>query len=783
MYATNECLSDLCKQIKEREQRIPLSFEEFLAHTSEVPERVFRNIFQTFHDMIYSYIGNGVDDAPDDPESIKYIYYDCAPLFEEDTDQPFFADRLFANRLINHISSFRRSIRQNRIYIFEGPHGCGKSTFINNLLSKFEKYSKTEEGASYETVWHLNKKDLRADTEGDSHQILSQLRSLVDNSGRNENQKSIQFHTSIGRDYIDVPCPSHDHPLLLIPKDYRKPLFEKIIKDEVFKEKLFTEKQYEWVFKDQPCTICMSLFQALLDMSDSPDRVFDMIFARRYLFNRRLGEGLRVFNPGDRLSRRNVSTNQLIQNQLNSMLKDSDRVHYLYSRYASTNNGIHVLMDVKASNKERLANLHGIISEGLHRVEDIEENVNSLFLVVMNPEDRENIADTQSFSDRITTIKVTYVLDYNTEVKIYKNFFGDQITDFFLPGILENFAKIVLSTRLGTRSKGIEEWIGVTRKYQKFCDSNFQLLKMDLYGGAIPSWLSEEDRKSFNAKRRRRIIGESENEGNRGYTGRDSLKIFNEFISAYGKKDKLITMPMLTSFFKKKKKLGDIPVIPDGFISSLQDLYNYTVLEQVKESLYYYNEERISKEIQNYLFAINFEVGSKIKCVYTGEEIEVTEDFLQGIELRILGSDASSTRKHIFREGVQSQYTSETLTHEILLEGKTITETQLFQDLYKQYVHNLKENVLVPFLKNANFRNAIIDYGTEPFKTYDKRIGEDVTLLIENLKKKYGYTEQGAKEMCIYVIDNDLAFIFSDNNDDDDEYDDEDEESDEVISY
>jgi hypothetical protein len=45
----------------------------------------------------------------------------------------------------------------------------------------------------------------------------------------------------------------------------------------------------------------------------------------------------------------------------------------------------------------------------------------------------------------------------------------------------------------------------------------------------------------------------------------------------------------------------------------------------------------------------------------------------------------------------------------------------------------------------------------EEFKTYDKKIREDVAFLITNLGKKYRYSEQGAKEVCIYVIDNDLT--------------------------
>jgi len=34
--------------------------------------------------------------------------------------------------------------------------------------------------------------------------------------------------------------------------------------------------------------------------------------------------------------------------------------------------------------------------------------------------------------------------------------------------------------------------------------------------------------------------------------------------------------------------------------------------------------------------------------------------------------------------------------------------------------------------------------------------------MMKNLQKKFGYTRQGAKEICIYVIDNNLARIFTD---------------------
>jgi hypothetical protein len=184
-------------------------------------------------------------------------------------------------------------------------------------------------------------------------------------------------------------------------------------------------------------------------------------------------------------------------------------------------------------------------------------------------------------------------------------------------------------------------------------------------------------------------------------------------------------------------------------------------LQEVKESLYYYNQDQISRDIQNYLFAINFEIGAVETCTYTGEKLVITEEFLEAIESRLLGAKTDGTQRKTFRAASQKEYTTKTLTQEIMVEGLPITETKIFQSMHDRYVYNLKDKVLDPFLENENFRRAIKDYNKEDFKTYDKRIRDDVSYLIENLCKKYRYMEQGAKEVCMYVIDNDLAKKFS----------------------
>jgi len=755
-------LKQLSRNIVEREKGGTLSFQQFLELVAEHPAAMMRNVFQLFHDMVKSYVSEGVDEYPDDPESINFVNYDTRRLFVENSDRPFFADRLFANRLLNHVAAMKSGARQNKIYIFEGPPGSGKSTFLNNLLLKFEEYANTEAGRCYEIVWHLDRRILAQFKEHHVGAFMDKLSRLLDEYELDQHELSDAARSSLfrGGDVVEVHCPSHDSPLLMIDKAQRRAFFDDLFQNDAFKWRLFTEKEYDWVFKDSPCTICSSLFQALSARLDSPADLFQMIQVRPRRFNRRLGEAITVFNPGDKPMKANVLTNELLQRKIDHLLGDSNEVKYIFSNFARTNNGIYALMDVKSHNAERLLELHNIISEGIHKVEDIEENVRSLFIALMNPEDERSIEGVQSFTDRIEFINVPYVMDLNTEVEIYRNIFGKHIDASFLPRVLHNFARVIISTRMNIKSDALLEWIGDPEKYGLYCDEHLQILKMEIYTGHIPDWLTEEDRKRLNAKRRKKIIAESEHEGDHGFSGRESIKIFSDFYAAYARKDKMITMSHLATFFTRwHKELKES--IPDGFMESLVHNYDYVVLQEVKEALYYYNELQIERDILHYMFAVNFEPGAVEICRFTGERLEITEELLAGIEGRLLGAKADEESRAAFRLETQREYTGQALTQEILVEGKRAQETQLFQELHDRYVFNLKEKVLEPFLENANFRRAIKDFDTEAFRTYDKRIRDDVTFLINNLSsEKFKYTKQCAKEICVYVIDNDLARKF-----------------------
>ncbi|MBT8360444.1 MAG: serine protein kinase PrkA [Deltaproteobacteria bacterium] len=758
MRDVTRVLDNLELQNKGWEKQPLLNYADFLQEVVKQPSRIIRNIYQLYADMIDTFICEEVDEYPDDPESIHYVAYECSELFAKGSERPFFPDRLFANRLVRHVESLSIGAQQNKIYIFDGPHGSGKSTFLNNLLRKFEEYTVSPEGIRYEVVWKLPKEHMSGELRS-LNTLTDRLSWLFEKEGKAPaaHKEDVIFSgKAVVPDYFEFSCPSHDNPILMIPRESRRLFFDDLFENDKFKWKLFTNKKYEWVFNDSPCTICSSIFSALMRKHHDFNRVFEFIHARPYVFKRRLGQGISVFNPGDKPVKRTVLQHENTQQHLDALLPESRSVRYLYSHYARTNNGIYALMDIKSHNIERLMELHNIISEGVHKVEELEESVNSLFFALMNPEDKKQLQDLQALTARIEYIHIPYVLDIKTEVDIYREVFGKHLDESFLPRVLHNFARVIIATRLMTKSEAMLEWISDPEKYELYCDNNLQLLKMEIYTGNIPKWLSEDDLKNFTAKRRQRIIAESEQDGWKGFSGRDSIRLFNDFFSHYSRGDKLIDMSMIAKFFKKHCK-QDKNILPLGFLDALQHMYNYIVLQEVKESLYYYNEDQIATDIQNYMFAVNFDQETTEVCTFTGEKLQINEELFSRIETRLL---ADSKNAKTFREDVQKTYTTTTLTQEIMHEGLAVTETSLFQYLYEMYVYNLKEKVLEPFLKNENFRMAVKDFDTDDFRSYDRKIKDDVTFMINNLQQKYRYSSQGAKEICMYVVDNNIAGVF-----------------------
>ncbi|KXB08912.1 hypothetical protein AKJ59_00145, partial [candidate division MSBL1 archaeon SCGC-AAA385M02] len=415
-------------------------------------------------------------------------------------------------------------------------------------------------------------------------------------------------------------------------------------------------------------------------------------------------------------------------------------VKFDHSIHAKSNNGIYALMDLKDNNQKRFTDLRGIVSEGRHRVNSIEEKVKGLFLIVTNPEDEDGIVD-KAMDDRKKVTKMNYVLVPKTQNKIFHKVFGDGIDNRFHPNIIDSFSRILISTRMITKKDKniLLTWIDDADEYSFIIDDDLLILRMQIYDGDIPEWLSDIDVQNFVYDVRKSVIDMALEDGEKGVSDRKAIEIFGDLINYYSN-DEYIGIKKMKNYCERVN-IDLLEKIPQGFVDAVERYYIYIVSQEIKECMFVRNEEKIKRDLKNYLYSLNYNIGDTLTNPCTSDTFVLTKDWLKKIEMSMFGAYNDTLRRNVFK-----RYISETICYE------DIEQSEQFKKLYADYTYGLKSNILKEFQESKSFVQSINDYGTEYFNSYDNKIRKNVDNLITNMVDKYNYTTKSAKEVCRYIF-------------------------------
>jgi serine protein kinase len=196
-----------------RNRRV-MSFAEYLDLVVAEPMRQLRSSTQYMVDCFDHYGFSNV----------KYPWGDVRRFHLFDTPWANGEDRLFGqehvqNEVYRVLRSFVQDGRPNKLVLLHGPNGSAKSTFIRCLGRGLENYSTLEEGALYRFSWIFPSQKHTRGGIG------------FGGPGAALPEESLDSFAYLPDESVDARLGDElrDHPLLLIPKDERQKLIDKLL--------------------------------------------------------------------------------------------------------------------------------------------------------------------------------------------------------------------------------------------------------------------------------------------------------------------------------------------------------------------------------------------------------------------------------------------------------------------------------------------------------------------------------------------------------------------------
>ncbi|HEY0711164.1 MAG TPA: serine protein kinase PrkA, partial [Polyangia bacterium] len=142
----------------------------------------------------------------------RWKLFDCP--FDEGKDRLIGQEEV-QGAVYRLISNFAREGRTTRLIMLHGPNGSAKSTLVTCLQRALEHYSSLDEGALYRFNWIFPAQKVSRSGIGFS-------------GGAAENVSTLDSYAMLDDELIEAKIVDElrDHPILLLPKETRRTLFE-----------------------------------------------------------------------------------------------------------------------------------------------------------------------------------------------------------------------------------------------------------------------------------------------------------------------------------------------------------------------------------------------------------------------------------------------------------------------------------------------------------------------------------------------------------------------------
>ncbi len=572
------------------------SFADYLSLLKQDPKPL-RTSFQRVHDMI---LAQGVEEYTLFKERLLHYRFFDDP-FEKGKDAIFGLDKPLMRLVATIKAAAHRLGPERRILLLHGPVGSAKSTIARLLKKGLEAYSRREEGKLFTFYWKT--------PEG------------------------------------PLPCPMHEEPLVLLPKELREEFLEEL-------RHLHPDYPYPLEVEGDLCPVCRFQMREALARhgGDLAAVLEEEVVVKRLVLSEKDRIGIGTFQPKDEKNQDSTElTGDINYRKVAIYGSDSDpRAFNFDGELNIANRGLVEFIEIL---KLDVAFLYDLLTASQeHKIKSkkfAQTDIDEIILGHTNePEYRKLQANEymEALRDRTIKIDVPYILRVSDEVKIYRRDFSKVRAKHIAPHTLEMAATWAVLTRLEPPKRA-----GLTL-----------MQKLKLYDGRLlPGWTEEAVRE---------LMAEAKREGLEGISPRYIQdKISNVLVTSEEPCiNPFMVMNELEEGLKHHSLISDEKT-KERYKALLQEVkaeYAEIVKNEVQRAIAA-DEEALNRLFHNYIDHVKaYVLGEKVKNPYTGAPEPPNERLMRSIEERI---EIPESRKDDFRREIMNYIGA------LALEGRQFT--------------------------------------------------------------------------------------------------------------
>jgi len=377
MSQPHSSLFDYVQNGLESESRAALTWEGSFQDYLELAEQnplVARNAYQRLLDMIETH---GFEDPPGRNAHRRWKIFDDP--FDRGRDAVYGLDEPISQLVQVLRAGAQRFGPEKRVILLHGPVGSAKSTIVRILKRGLEEYSRGEAGAMYTFDW---------DVDGEH-----------------------------------VPSPMHQDPLLLIPRDLRKGVEERLNANLERRYRIEIEGELDPVSR---------YYYRILDERYHGDwtKILEHVRVRRLVLSEKDRVGIGTFQPKDEKNQDSTElTGDVNYRLIAEYGSDSDpRAFNFDGEFNVANRGLLEFVEVLKLDVAFLYDLLGASQEHAIKPKKFAQtHIDEVIIGHTNePEYRklQNNELMEAFRDRTIKIDIPYNLSVDNEVKIYRRQFN-----------------------------------------------------------------------------------------------------------------------------------------------------------------------------------------------------------------------------------------------------------------------------------------------------------------------------------------------------------------------